>query len=401
MRFGRREEASALVVVTVIGTAMLMLNSRSPFTGPDADTYDQQADAAGSLDFWLSPESLGENYWPPGLPAIRALLLLISTEPGFLKLTQMAAAIGISLCAWRLSRHLGRFTRFLVFAGVLFSPATQWMANNSGYEIWLSLFLTLSLALVWPGASPTWQPVTTLLVLGSGLCWGVAFLVQGKSLAVLPVLVVLAWKYPPIQRLVFLAGAGALPLLWLARNLIVVGQWHVVSTNGPINVWIGNNPSQVTGAFMDPPPLSVGPIGPLDIYITNALNWFVSAPEAATGLTLNRIARLATPVFPQFSDVPPEVSTMIKFVGAGFTLGSLALFLAFAFGRLWLRPPALPSITPIMFFVLAYWVVHLPFLAEPRFLAPTAPLVTAVAIPTGVALAVRHWPTAGSVGKSA
>lgn len=71
-----------------------------------------------------------------------------------------------------------------------------------------------------------------------------------------------------------------------------------------------------------------------------------------------------------------------------FTVLVLAAFLAYAFGRLW--GVELPKLSPVMWFVVFFFVVHLPFLAEPRFLTPITPAVIVIAVPTLLTLFLRR-----------
>ena len=62
-----------------------------------------------------------------------------------------------------------------------------------------------------------------------------------------------------------------------------------------MNMGIGNNPQQLTGGFMEPPALLVGPIGPLDIYASNAVNWWINQPSDLFSLLLRTASRLLAP----------------------------------------------------------------------------------------------------------
>ena len=192
-------------------------------------------------------------------------------------------------------RRLGSHVRLLTLAAVLFSPAIWWMANNSGYEVWLSLFLTLSISLIWmrgPSRPSQWASMS---VVGAGLAWGAAFLVQNKVLVVLPVLLFLVWQWGRKSRILFILSALTLPIFWAFRNLLITGTPNPISRNGSMNMWIGNNPQQLTGGFMEPPALLTGPMGPLDIYASNALHWWISQPSDAFSLLLRKASRLLSP----------------------------------------------------------------------------------------------------------
>ena len=374
-------EVSTSIGISALAIALMILNAQSTFTGPDAETYGLQGSSATTLAFWLDPLSLDANYWPPGIAVIRASVItfLGENEQG-LQALQVVASITIAWLAWFMVRRLGSHVRLLTLAAVLFSPAIWWMANNSGYEVWLSLFLTLSISLIWmrgPSRPSQWASMS---VVGAGLAWGAAFLVQSKVLVVLPVLLFLAWQWGRQSRILFILSALALPIVWAFRNLLITGTPNPISRNGSMNMWIGNNPQQLTGGFMEPPALLIEPIGPLDIYASNALNWWISQPYDAFALLLRKASRLLAPPPTQFDALLPEIRVALTVYTISFTALVLAAFLAYAFGRLW--GVELPKLSPVMWFVVFFFLVHLPFLAEPRFLAPIAPAVIVVAVPT-------------------
>ncbi len=385
-------EVSASIGISALAIALMTLNAQSTFTGPDAETYGLQASRATSLAFWLDPSSLDANYWPPGIAIIRASIItfLGENEQG-LQALQIVASITIGWLAWFMVKRLGSHVRLVTLAAVLFSPAIWWMANNSGYEVWLSLFLTLSISLIWsrgPSLPSLPSPWASISVVGAGLAWGAAFLVQNKVLVVLPVLLFLAWQWGRKSRILFILSALTLPILWALRNLLITGTPNPISRNGSMNMWIGNNPQRLTGGFMEPPALLIEPMGPLDIYASNALHWWISQPSDAFSLLLRKASRLVNPLPTQFDALQPEVRTVLTVYTISFTALVLAAFLAYAFGRLW--GVELPKLSPVMWFVVFFFLVHLPFLAEPRFLAPIAPAVIVVAVPTLLILFQRR-----------
>ena len=240
--------------------------------------------------------SLDANYWPPGIAIIRASIItfLGENEQG-LQALQIVASMTIGWLTWFMVKRLGSHVRLITLGAVLFSPAIWWMANNSGYEVWLSLFLTLSISLIWSRGSSLPSPWASISVVGAGLAWGAAFLVQNKVLVVLPVLLFLAWQWGRKSRILFILSALTLPILWALRNLLITGTLNPISKNGSMNMWIGNNPQQLTGGFMEPPVLLIGPMGPLDIYASNALHWWISQPSDAFSLLLRKASRLLSP----------------------------------------------------------------------------------------------------------
>ena len=118
---------------------------------------------------------------------------------------------------------------------------------------------------------------------------------RNKVLVVLPVLLFLAWQWGRKSRILIIVSALTLPIFWAFRNLLITGTPNPISGNGSINMWIGNNPQQLTGGFMEPPALPIGPMGPLDIYASNALHWWISQPSDAFSLLLRKVSLLLAP----------------------------------------------------------------------------------------------------------
>ena len=52
--------------------------------------------------------------------------------------------------------------------------------------------------------------------------------------------------------LLLILSAAAVISPWTLRNYRVHGEWILISSNGGINFWIGNN-EQATGEFIEPP----------------------------------------------------------------------------------------------------------------------------------------------------
>jgi len=256
------------------------------------------------------------------------------------------------------------------------------MAWNGGYEILLSFLLCLAVLLIWlQGGELSARNKRTqiLIALSSGLLLGLAALVASKLLLV--IVSVLGTLFIQRFRFSFVTLLGALiPLTsWALRNQFVRSTPSPLNTNGPINLWIGNNPDATLGGYMTPPPLPSGQSSYLEATIMHVL----SQPEFTVALTMRKVLRLAEPTYVYPNEVfAPEMLVILHMFTAVLSLGLAFFVLIYAIGRLWAKPPITPPVGLLAATTLSFFVVHIPFLAEPRFRTPVEPLVIAVAVPT-------------------
>ena len=385
-------EGVVLAAVLVLSLLIQRLILPEDFVGPDYQTYLSQGRQAQSAELWFDPTALGTNYWPVGYPAfLAAVLSVFGGSLRAVQYVQLGLALTLAPLAWLITRHISIPVRMVTFTAVALSPSVIWAAQNAGYEVLLSFLLCLSLACIWgrggaPSGNRYWLGGLACAI--SGLAFGSAFLVQNKVLIVLPALIFLAVRWGRRSIITFSVVALLAPTAWAIRNLAVVGTFSPITNNASMNLWIGNNPLQTTGGFMEPPPVPIEPILGLDIYASNALNYFITQPEASFALFLRKAARLLEPVFiyPNTQIFSGQFA-LIHWFTIAMSIVVLVLFAAFAFGRLWVRPPSIPNVGPVSAFVLLFGFVHLPFLAEARFRVPVEPLVICVAVPTAFYLA--------------
>lgn len=383
-------EASALVLVGVGFLTAQLLVLPTKFVGPDTWKYLQIAGKQAQEGFWSDPSAFDHNYWPIGYPTFLAIQFnVVGEDTRGMLIVQALMALALVLVAWGLAYRLGRSHRLAAAALVALSPAVWAMARIGGYEILLALLLCLSLLSVWiPFSTGRCTRIGRLGIpaFASGILLGAATLVQNKAIVVLPVLVFVAWRISRPQA--FLPVLGVLvPLLpWAFRNFRVFGSATPFNNNGPINVWIGNNPDATTGGFMEPPPLPPGTSGPLDA----AIKFVLSQPEAAFALTLRRLVRLLEPTYVYFEQIPTTMNVVVHYASIFLTLAVVLLFLTYVLGRVWRVGSLLPDLNPLAAFVILYYLVHLPFLAEPRYMSPMAPIMIVTAVATFGAL-MQRW----------
>lgn len=316
-------EGIVLAAVLVLSLLIQLLLLPDDFVGPDYVTYLAQGQQARSAALWFDPTALDSNYWPIGYPAFLALVLnIFGGSLQAVQYVQVGLALTLAPLAWLMTRHLSIPVRMVTFTAVALSPSVIWAAQNAGYEVLLSFLLCLSLACVWgrgggvPSGNRYWLGGLACGI--SGLAFGSAFLVQNKVIIVIPVLIFLAVRWGRWNLGAFCALALLDPAAWAIRNFVITGAFSPVTKNASMNLWIGNNPSQTTGGFMEPPPVSIEPVLGLDIYSSNALNFYLTQPEAAFALLFGLI-HLPFSAEPRFL-VPVEPLTIAVAVPTLFAL---------------------------------------------------------------------------------
>jgi hypothetical protein len=379
-------------VLAALGIQLLLMPER--LVGADMRTYASIAVQAQSFDFWKSASAFDFNYWPIGYPAFIALIwkVLGGESMRTLQFLQILIAASLVPCAWWLAYAQGKKIRLVCAGLVCVSPSVLFLAWNGGYEILLSWLLIVALCLLWYGGLSVTAPSSRrysakAICFAAGISLGCAALVQNKALVVLPVLIYLASKWGRLNQMTFLLGALLPPAIWTTRNLIVMGTVSPLSSNGAVNLWIGNNSVSTVGAYMDPPSLDKLGGG----YLSSVFHFWINQPEAAVTLTLRKLARLIEPVYvyPEMQ-MPMGVQSVIHYATAALGVALLLLLTAYLFGRLWTFIPMKRSVLPLALFYAIFLMVNLPFLAEPRYRSPLEPVLICVAVPTLVAM-VNRW----------
>lgn len=380
-----------IAVGLLVSMAVLLWVARPlQVEGPDWRTFSRLGPLSRHAEYWFTPEAFDGNYWSVGYSAFVGIFLPTSDAPTVgLQITQAAMAVSLAAMVYVFTFRFGRRVRLTATAISVVNPAFYWMAWNGGYEILLGWLICTSLLLVWTQTGElryARQATKDALSFSSGLLLSSAVLVASKSLVliiVIAVMMILArWR----STWFYLIGAGIPLILWMARNLLVLGSANPLNSNGPVNLWIGNNPDATYGGFMEPPPLPPGAASQLQA----TLQTVISYPEFIVALTLRKFTRLLNPnyVYPDHV-LAPQALVALHFFTAIIGLTLVLLFAAFLFGRIWVAPPIVPPVGLLAIVYLVFVLVHLPFLAEARFRAPLEPVLIAVAIPTAFFLARR------------
>jgi hypothetical protein len=380
-----------LGVLALSSCLLQIIFSPNGISGPDIHPYVQIAQAMSDQpDFWSRPDAFEGNFWAMAYPTFLHLIFILTNNSlAAVQFIQIALAASLVFGAWALVRHLGLAVRLITAVLVALSPAVWSIASNIGYEIILAWLLMLALVTAWGWGGKGFGPGAKLAAFTafiSGLAIGLALLTQTKTLAVIPVLAYLLIKQSRLRVWFGAFGLFVAVAPWMIRNAIVLGTLNPLTNNGPYNLWVGNNPeTTLGGSMLTAPALPVG-----ESYTSAALDFITTQPQLAMSLLFRKAERLLEPtyIFPNILG-PGLPQTLLHIVSAGLAVAMILGVCIYLGARVFTSPPVLPSITPIVVFVVFFYLIHIPFIAEPRFIAPLAPITLAITSAVSVFAARR------------
>lgn len=201
-------------------------------------------------------EPYGVPFWPPGWPALLALLYRAGgPSPTLGLLANLLFSTGVIVLTGAIAQRL--FGRTAALAALWISalmPSYVLPVTLLRYEIYLQFVLALGLWFALATRSP-WRWVAAVV------CATVLATFMRPMWLLLPPLLWLAALpqrragLPPVRwQHVLLAQSLAVLLVlpWVAAASAQVGRFVPVALNGGINLWIGNNP-KATGGYIAPP----------------------------------------------------------------------------------------------------------------------------------------------------
>lgn len=346
------------------------------------------------------------SFLPPTYPLLLALSrMLFNTNVSFIILLQIALSV---LNVWflfliteemRLPKSVG------LIAALLFSiyPPMIAYSVSLGTTTLETFFLLLGSWLTYRAVNKSSWICAGL----SGILYGLAALTRSPWLLVIPLatLWILFMSYR--RRSVLIPHAAALVLAsaltlspWVAYNYHTHGRFLLTSTNGGLNLWIGNNPN-ATGEYIFPTEmdrdliLSVADWPEVErdqFFFSNAITFIESHPTQAINLALKKM------LFYFF--FRPNIGSTYEGAGLPLQLASLffiaawILLLPFSIIGLWtLRKSWDQQILPIALF-LSQGAVAMAYFAGTRFRAPVDSFVIIWAA-TGLVVLFSRWQNKG------
>ena len=380
MNSRKKWDVPYLVGLGALATVLtIVLNPGEP-TGPDIHSYVPIANQIiNDPGYVLSAEAYQGNFWSMGYPTLLAGMLFTTGSLQGVTVLQALFVGSLVFVPWLITRHIPGPTRLISPAVLAVTPAMWGIGTSIAYEAIYAVVLGYALAIAWSlrlrSPNSTWSLATWAAL--SGFLIGLGVLIQSKTLIVVPVIAALLISTH--RRAIWAGLAGFIIALapWSIRNIFVLGTANPLAENGPFNVWVGNNPVTVTGGSMlNPPPVPVG-----SSPVQAALDFIVNQPERAVELIILKSARLVQPLF-VYPEVlqPGPTRTSLHLLSAAITFLIASGVVFFLGGRIMAGPTEVPKLTAPAIFVALFFAVHLPFIAEPRYMAPVLPVSTAVAI---------------------
>ena len=193
-------------------------------------------------------------YTPPGYPAFLSGLLKLGADSRGVQVVQNLLYLFAALLLGALAfRSRGWLAGALAATLALASPSWLLLPQRALSETLFVALVAIGISIALSGTIP---PAFGLALL-TGMVFGLAALVREMGLVlggVLGVVVgVWAWREGMRARGVALAvtvllGAVLVIFPWTVRNYRIFGEVVPICTNGPINLYIGNNP-EATGVY--------------------------------------------------------------------------------------------------------------------------------------------------------
>jgi Flp pilus assembly protein TadD len=243
----RRDLLLVFVIALALRLVVVALASRDPIADVpmlDAEYVVDWAHDVARGRVWDSPE--GTAYFRTPLYAwflALAFLLPGPDLPAARLLQALLGALSVVLLADVAHRRFGRTAAWAT--GLL--GATSWpllLYDREFLMVPLVIFFGAALLRAWDGATGASGARRWLAI---GLLLGLGGATRPNFLAAAPVLLALAalgfGAAGRLRRVAWIAAGAIVVLAPLAiRNRVVSGEWILLSTQGGLNLWIGNNP---------------------------------------------------------------------------------------------------------------------------------------------------------------
>lgn len=228
-------------------------------------------------------------FWPPGYPIFLAgVFKLFGSSLAIAKVTNIVLWTATTVLVYLLGLRLdGRATAAVAAFIVALFPEFILFANLASSE---NLFIPLVLcaALILSPKQKMSGPPDWKRSLLAGLLLGFAVVVRTTAVLLPPLmaLVLILWyRSRPafISACLLIAAFAISPAAWVVRNAVVMGS-PVLSTNGGISLWTGNNPLATGGyrlkGYYPPRDISTpaGELAANSAYTKEAITFVVTQP---------------------------------------------------------------------------------------------------------------------------
>lgn len=260
-----------VLALFIFAFALLVIHAATkPFEhgGPDGLKYERFGFEASESGNIFKCGNFGHAYWSPGwITTIAGIYRIFGRQyiaiRIFLILTALATAFLVHRTAYRLA---GRRAAVVAPALFLYSNLTFRFTCFYQYEMPLAFLTFSSFAVLFvfvgkvPGAVNAGEAFsfsTVWRTLGAGILIGLSAMYSPRVLIVIVVFGLCFYsrgRLPLLARAlpVFVIGIFIVLAPWGARNHRCFGEWIFTTSNGGINLYIGNNPD-ATGGYHLPP----------------------------------------------------------------------------------------------------------------------------------------------------
>lgn len=250
-----------LVLAFLLRIAWVLLVPSTPLA--DFADYDRLGWELAAQGTYTNGTGDPTAFRPPGYPFLLALVYRIAGhQPLAARLVNAGLGAITCLLLYRLTVRIGR--RHLALpATVCYAlyPAAVYYANLLATEV-LFTFLLLTAVLIWieltecRSSPPRVSLYRSLLALSLGGLVGLAALVRPVILPVFGLFLLFSIQrlrsLPRLARVLSLSLLALLVVIlpWTYRNYQVSGRLALISTNGGVNFYIGNNAAATGGYFV-------------------------------------------------------------------------------------------------------------------------------------------------------
>jgi len=241
-----------LFVFLILLHLMVIFFNLLPGEGPDGQAYLEKGVRFARGGDILGKEIFGVRSFRPPLwiLIIAAIFYLVGENPIFISLFLLAISCISAYLTYRLGKRLwgpavGQLGSLLFLASFM----TFKFVNNHQYELLLAFLILLTFTFLFESKTK-WMNI-----LSGGISWGLAGLCSPKVLIFSLIFFVLFYQKEQlrksIQRLLTFGIFTFLMILpWTVRNYFSSGEFILISSNGGINFYIGNNPGVTSGNFI-------------------------------------------------------------------------------------------------------------------------------------------------------
>lgn len=370
-------ERGALILVLGAAGLLLLINALSrpiEYYGPDGEGYERLGDRAARAPSLFACDNFEHAYWSPGwIATIGAIYRVTGHHPRairvFLVLTALATAAMLHAAARRVA---GRGAALLAVVLFLFSNLVFRFTAYFQYEVPLAFLVALFGLLLFDGREtdsfPRFTGTRRIRIVAAGAVAGAAALISPRVLIFIP-LVLACWLMGRnVRRMVhggLLLGAGLLLVLapWTVHNYRCHGELIFTTTNGGVNLYIGNNPYTTGGYYMPPEDVRPGyALHESALWSKEALGYIAAHPLKSLGRSCDKAFQLWKP---HYGD---QAIVLIAYLA-----GWIRLL------RWRHRPVTSPGVMWTLFAPFAMTIVHMVFFAQVRYMIPMLPFVCTVA----------------------